>query len=259
MVGQVGIRKQCICSEIGSDGTHSCYPPMRPHRHRMRLNNSAFGVGEIMACDNHKQHYLNKGWTLVMELCGHCCTNAASVDGTCESCLDKITAPTGGEAYRLKAMESGHCPNRDYIVGCCYYANAPEKYCTFCLAQNIMSPADAEKYKMGKRRPQGRETSRAAAKFITGSIRACVLTPSCAGNMTASVLVTEDSKGPVLWWACKVCGVSQRALKTGTVVAPSTLAPLLAKVDAYGPVPVNAELAEQMEHMRNIIHESESE
>lgn len=257
-------RRRCVCSEMGMDGTRHCYPPMQPHRHLIRLeaSKSPFKTEEgLVACDNHVQFYLSKGWTLTMKLCQYCCLAEAVDADSCMHCLDKMTAPTGGEAYRLKKIESGWCLNRDTVLGCTHYAQTGTQYCVFCTNHNLKAPADMEAPTMGKRHlPRFPNTPRARARTVPNSTRPCTLTPSCAGRMTAAVrLVEDDNKGPELWWACPVCRTSQRAPRAKAVPAPETLSgePSNSYSGVYGPEPVNAEMAEASAHIRTIMQESE--
>jgi hypothetical protein len=263
MVG--AIKRRCVCGAIGMDGTKSCYPPMHPHRHKIRLEASKSPLArdeDLVACDNHVQYYLGKDWKLMAKLCCYCCVAEATVDDGCEGCLDKMTAPTGGEAYRLKKIESGYCLNRDNLLGCITYAEPGTQYCTFCKTRNFLAPADLEN-KMGKRHPSA-EAPRAKIRLIPASSRTCTLTPSCAGTMTAAVhRADNDKSGPHLWWTCKTCGVSQKALRAAAKPSSSALATLLDGGDEtdprYGPEPINAEMAEAAAHVKAIILESSGE
>jgi hypothetical protein len=247
--------------ELGSDGTKGCYPPMMPHRNKIRLPARKSVVGrdeDMVSCDNHIQHYLNKGWELVSKLCQYCCVAEASADDSCEDCLDKMTTPLS-DATRLKIKESGFCLNRDNVHGCCAYAEPGTQYCPYCRTQNLMLPKDREN--MGKRHiplPDALPGEpRPKIRTIPTSTRNCKLTPACAGSMTASVQIRANELGPQLWWSCSVCRVSQKASRTQSKPSSKSLLPLLG--DVYGPAPINAELADQAEHMRSILNDSESE
>lgn len=265
--GMVGtIIKRCVCGAMGMDGRSDCYPPARPHRHKIRLQaqNSVMGQDEdLVACDNHVQYYLGKGWKLMAKLCTYCCTREATSDDTCEHCLERLTAPHKTEAQKLKDLESGWCINRDTVLGCITYAQAGTQYCIFCTNHNLMAPAHRTKEEnaMGHRRVPKLGRPKVAVRLIPTSARKCVLTTGCAGTMTATVRAVADDRKPEMWWDCPVCRASQKAHHTTTVPSPETTRDILDDVydEIYGPTPINAEMVEASAHIRAIVHETEGE
>jgi hypothetical protein len=206
---------------------------------------------ELVCCDNHLQNYLNSGWTLMEKLCQFCCLAKATLEDSCEGCLDKMTVPAS-EAQRLKKQESGFCVNRDNVQGCCTYSEPDSQYCPFCRNHNLMLPADREDTAMGKR-----QEPRPKVRTILSSTRPCRLTASCVGQMTAAVSIHYANAGPQLWWNCPVCRANVRAARTWSIPAADDPASLDA---VYGPADaLNPDLSEHVAHVKATILESESE
>lgn len=230
----------CISVEKGIDGARHHKGPIK---FKIRLPAAMAASGEDLdtrSCENHIQDYLSKGWMVMARICTNCTIAEATVDDTCEACLDKLTAPS-------TSLESGYCKNRDQIWGCSTYAQGGTKYCAFCTKQGYTCPEDTP----SDQRKLLPRSFKPRYRPIPSSVRPCNISvkKDCKGTMEASVALFSPAGEPEVWWHCKTCQTHERAHVTAAIPAKDVLSGPDGTPAAIW-VPQNADLAEQVEQVK---------
>lgn len=256
--------KHCLSADVGLNGMRTCTE--WPHRWRIQLPANKSMTAEVfnqVACDKHIQAYLAKGWVDMGKLCTYCCSNPATVDDTCDSCLDMVTRPAELPTAKVIANvlpESpgpqqptyvGFCVNRDVVFGCTTYSLQGSLYCAFCTRQGWITRESTEEGSVGHRK-----TNMPRIRTISSSTRPCRLSTGCAGNMQAAVRRYNEVDKPELWWSCAICRVSQRAQLTQAIPDPSSI--ITPQVDAIESAEsLNVDMTDMARHVRDMLAETD--